>query len=183
MRVSILRRSLLVPAVAASLSGSASGQTNRIDVVTPMAPELAAYGPHAIGVRTIQVVEANRPDILNAKPGAPTPRYTRALTLEIWYPATLVAGQKPEGDYRIVTRDPAVTATIHGKAVRDAAPEKTAAAFPLVIISHGYPGNRFLLSHLAEKQFQVLVGAADGGDRAHAAEREQVERRVRQNRA
>ncbi len=145
----MLRRPLLVLAIATSLSALALGQNNRIDVVAPLAPELAAYGTHAIGVRTIQAADSNRPDILNAKAGEPTPRYVRPLTLEIWYPAILAAGQKPEGDYRIVTRDPAVMATIHGKAVRDAAPEKTA-AFPLVIISHGYPGNRFLLSHLAE---------------------------------
>jgi len=50
----------------------------------------------------------------------------------------------------VITRDPSVTAVLHGKAVRDAAPETASAAFPLVIISHGYPGNRFLMSHLAE---------------------------------
>ena len=43
---------------------------------------------------------------------------------------------------------PAVSATLHGQAVRDAQPVK--GAFPLVIISHGYPGNRYLLSHLGE---------------------------------
>jgi predicted dienelactone hydrolase len=34
--------------------------------------------------------------------------------------------------------------------VRDAVPAATAGAFPLVIISHGYPGNRYLMSHLGE---------------------------------
>ena len=37
-----------------------------------------------------------------------------------------------------------------GRAVRDAQPESTPTPYPLVIISHGYPGNRFLLSHLGE---------------------------------
>jgi len=41
-------------------------------------------------------------------------------------------------------------ATLHGRAVRDAVPLPAATAYPLVIISHGYPGNRFLMSHLAE---------------------------------
>lgn len=41
-------------------------------------------------------------------------------------------------------------ATLTGKAVRDAAVVTTDGSFPLVIISHGYPGNRFLMSHLAE---------------------------------
>src|SRR4029077_342493 len=47
-------------------------------------------------------------------------------------------------------RDPAITATLHGQAVRDAAPLTTEAPFPVVIISHGYPGNRYLMSHLGE---------------------------------
>jgi predicted dienelactone hydrolase len=127
-----------------------SAQHNRIDIVGPTAPELAPYGPHNIGVRTIQVTDKNRPDILNIKPGGPIVRYDRTLTLEVWYPATLAAGQKPGGEYRIITRDPAITATIFGKAVRDAAPSKAASRYPLVIISHGYPGNRFLMSHIGE---------------------------------
>jgi predicted dienelactone hydrolase len=125
-----------------------SAQHNRIDTVSPSAPELAAYGSHAIGVRTIQVTDRNRPDILNTKEGGPVARYDRSLTLEVWYPAALSPGQKPGGEYRVITRDPAVSATLHGQAVRDAALAK--GPFPLVLISHGYPGNRFLMSHIAE---------------------------------
>jgi predicted dienelactone hydrolase len=125
-----------------------AAQQNRIDTITPSAPELSPYGPNDIGVRTIQVTDKNRPDILNIKEGGPTVRYDRTLTLEVWYPATLAAGQKAGGEYRVITRDPAIMATIYGKAVRDAAPQKS--TFPLVIISHGYPGNRFLMSHIGE---------------------------------
>jgi len=147
-----MTRRLLPPSVFVVLLVSATyAQDNRIDVVAPMAPELAAYGALDIGVRTIQATDKGRPDILNIKPGAATVRYDRTLTLEVWYPARLVAGQKPGGDYRVITRDPAVMATLHGKAVRDAAPLSPASgAYPLIVISHGYPGNRFLLSHLAE---------------------------------
>ena len=102
-----------------------------------------------IGVRTIQVTDKNRPDILNIKEGGPIVRYDRTLTLEVWYPATLAAGQKPGGEYRVITRDPAVMATLYGKAVRDAQ-AKSGSRYPLVIISHGYPGNRFLMSHMGE---------------------------------
>lgn len=123
-------------------------QQNRIDVITPAAPELAAFGPNDIGVRTVQVTDKNRPDILNIKEGGPIVRYDRTLTLEVWYPAALAPGQKAGGEYHVITRDPAVMAILHGKAVRDAAPQKS--AFPLVIISHGYPGNRFLMSHIGE---------------------------------
>ena len=37
-----------------------------------------------------------------------------------------------------------------GMAVRDAAPAGSDTAYPLVVISHGYPGNRYLMSHLGE---------------------------------
>jgi predicted dienelactone hydrolase len=49
-----------------------------------------------------------------------------------------------------MTRDGVTAVTLHGQAVRDAAPAALAGGYPLVVISHGYPGNRFLLSHLAE---------------------------------
>ncbi|MBY0493056.1 MAG: dienelactone hydrolase [Cyanobacteria bacterium] len=131
---------------------------NRIDVVTPAAPELAAFGANDVGVRTITVTDKNRPDILNIKEGGPLVRSDRTLTLEVWYPASLAPGQKPGGEYRVITRDPAVMATLYGKAVRDArvlaasgSPGSvTSAPYPLVIISHGYPGNRFLMSHIGE---------------------------------
>ena len=141
-----MRRALTLFFVAAA--AIVLGAQNRIDVVTPTAPELAAFGPHDIGVRTITVTNKNRPDILNTKEGEPTVRYDRSLTLEVWYPASLATGQKPGGEYRVITRDPAVMATLHGKAVRDAAAAK--GPYPLVIISHGYPGNRFLMSHIGE---------------------------------
>jgi predicted dienelactone hydrolase len=145
----MVRRVVIAAAVVIAVAG-VHAQDNRVDVVTPMAPELAAYGPLDIGVRTIQVTDRNRPDILNTKAGEATARYDRTLTVEVWYPAQLAPGQKPGGDYRVITRDPAVMATLHGKAVRDAVPLPAATAYPLVVISHGYPGNRFLMSHLAE---------------------------------
>ena len=123
---------------------------NRIDTITPLAPELAPYGPDAIGVRTIQVTDKNRPDVLNIKEGGPIVRYDRTLTLEVWYPATVPAGTPPTDYVNVVTRDPSITATLHGRAVRDVAPLAKAGGYPLVIISHGYPGNRFLMSHLGE---------------------------------
>mgnify|MGYP001797039168 CR=1 FL=1 len=42
----------------ATLSSSALAQSNRIDVVTPVAPELAAYGKYDIGVRTLQATHS-----------------------------------------------------------------------------------------------------------------------------
>lgn len=124
-------------------------QDNRIDAVSPVAPELAAYGPFAIGVRTLQAVDKDRPDILNTRDGSPTVRYDRPLTLEVWYPAAAAAGTNGGGEYRTTLRDGVTATTLRGRAQRDA-PPRTGEAFPLVVISHGYPGNRFLMSHLGE---------------------------------
>jgi predicted dienelactone hydrolase len=146
----MVRRVGIPLVIVLGLVATGLAQTNRIDTVTPAAPELAGYGRYAIGVRTLQATDKNRPDVLNTKEGGPTARYDRTLTLEVWYPAALAAGQKPGGDYRAITRDPAITVTLHGQAVRDAALVTGEPAFPLVIISHGYPGNRYLMSHLAE---------------------------------
>ncbi len=126
---------------------------NRVDVVTPLAPDLAAYGQFPVGVRTLQVTDANRPDILSTKEGGELVRYERTLTLEIWYPASLAPGQKPAGVgvYKgVITRDPSVVVTLRGQAMRDAPPHPQAGGYPLVIVSHGYPGDRYLLAHLTE---------------------------------
>jgi predicted dienelactone hydrolase len=145
----LVRRVLILVFACAAVAGGLA-QNNHIDTVTPLAPELASYGTYDIGVRTLQVTDRDRPDILNTRQGEATTRYDRTLTLEIWYPATLAAGQKPGGEYRAITRDPAMTVTLYGRAVRDAQVAAAGGPFPLVIISHGYPGNRFLMSHLAE---------------------------------
>jgi predicted dienelactone hydrolase len=145
-----IARALKRGLAALLLTGAASAQ-NRIDLVTPMAPDLASFGPIAVGVRTIEVTDHNRPDILNTKPGGPTARDDRTLKVEVWYPARLAPDQPQRGDYQgVITRDPAVLVTLHGRALRDAAPLPVEGGYPLVIVSHGYPGNRFLLSHLGE---------------------------------
>ena len=124
---------------------------NRIDMVTPLAPDLATFGALPIGVRTLQLTDRNRPDILSTKEGGPVARYDRTLTLEVWYPATLSPDQKPGGEYKgVITRDPAVVVTLRGQAVRDAAARPQEGGYPLVIVSHGYPGDRHLLAHLGE---------------------------------
>lgn len=122
---------------------------NRIDVIRPDAPELAAFGVFDIGVQTIKLINPDQLDIVNATDGI-IPSYDRPLTLEVWYPATLEEGQAPGGEYAVVARDPTLTVTLRGTAVRDAAVNLAQGPYPLIIISHGYPGNRFLLSHLGE---------------------------------
>lgn len=140
----------LLGVLAACVSISALAQTNRIDIVRHDAPELARFGQYDIGVRTIVLTDPGRPDILNTAQGVETAFYDRSLTVEVWYPALLAENQQPGGEYTTTTRNPAITATLHGRAVRDAAALASAGAMPLVIISHGYPGNRYLMSHLGE---------------------------------
>jgi predicted dienelactone hydrolase len=148
VQLSPIARTLAGALAAAALAVSLTAEQNRIDVVAPSAPELAAHGPNPVGVQTLRAVDPGRPDILRTRPGERTVRGDRSLTLEVWYPAALSSGQTTGGEYRAVTRDPKIAATLRGLAVRAAAP--AAGPFPLVIISHGYPGNRYLMSHLGE---------------------------------
>lgn len=149
----MLQRALIASACVwglISLPGSAMAQVNRIDTIRSDAPQLAPYGSAAVGVTTRTVTNPGQQDIASFKAGAPMPVYDRALTLEVWYPALLAAGQAGGGSYRAITRDGKTEVTLHGRAVRDAAPQPAGGPYPLLIVSHGYPGNRFLLSHLAE---------------------------------
>ena len=60
---------MILVGLACVVAGPAVAQQNRVDAVTPLAPELAAYGPLAIGVRTITATDRNRVDVLNTKDG------------------------------------------------------------------------------------------------------------------
>ncbi|MCB1450076.1 MAG: dienelactone hydrolase [Nitratireductor sp.] len=122
---------------------------NRIDGMRPDAPELAPFGPLAIGVTTVELTNPDQIDVVNASDGN-LPRRDRRLVVETWYPA---AGNAFGGTYEnVILRDGRKTANLHGRAVRNAPPLRpsTGDGYPLIIISHGYPGNRFLMSHLAE---------------------------------
>jgi predicted dienelactone hydrolase len=146
----MVRRVWFLFVLCVAAVGQALAQQNRIDAVTPMAPECAAYGAMPIGVRTLTVTDRDRPDVLNGPTGAAVTRRDRTLTIEVWYPAVLTVGQSPGGEYHTVSRDPSRAVILRGKAVRDAAPTAAEGRHPLVILSHGYPGNRYLLSHLGE---------------------------------
>jgi predicted dienelactone hydrolase len=167
-------RSTMVLAAIALVAGPAWAQQNRVDTVTPMAPELAAYGPLAVGVRTITATDPNRANVLETREGGPVARDDRALTIEVWYPAALAPGQSPDGVYHTVARDPARPAELHGRAVRDASPAALPdGGYPLVVVSHGFPGNRYLLSHLAENLASkgFVVAAPDHPDSTYADQR------------
>ncbi|GHF66023.1 alpha/beta hydrolase family protein [Seohaeicola zhoushanensis] len=141
-----MRTALTGLAIAATLAAFPATAENRIDRIRPDAPELAAFGPLPIGVTTLEFTNPGQIDIVNTKDGA-QPVYDRKLTVEVWYPAA--EGTAPGGSYRALLRDGKTEVTLQGRAARDAAPA-SGATYPLIVISHGYPGNRFLMSHLGE---------------------------------
>ncbi|MGC4038287.1 MAG: dienelactone hydrolase [Chitinophagaceae bacterium] len=122
--------------------------------VLPDAPELAARGEYHVGVRTVELIHKGQIDILKSKDGK-DPVYDRPLKIEIWYPAIIPANKKEETSYEDFLGSPLdSTRPVHsfnfpGRAFRNAAPDKHA-AYPLIIVSHGYPGSRVLLSYLTE---------------------------------
>ncbi len=134
-----------------------------------MLPELAAPGPHSIGVTTLSAVNPGQADIARAVAGRPLPVYDRPLTLEVWYPADVAPGTPATPYENVLLRDGETTTTLHGRAVRDAAPT-SAGPCPLVVLSHGYPGNRFLMSHLGENLAGkgYVVAAIDHADSTYA---------------
>ena len=148
------RLAAVASAVATSATNTAQG-LNRIDLVRVDAPELAKHGEFRVGVRTLRAVNPRQLDAVStiaacADDDADSEiTYDRELVLECWYPAANDAAGSTE--YSGVLMRDATPIKLHGIAVRDAKPLGTGAGrHALIIISHGYPGNRFLLSHLAE---------------------------------
>lgn len=135
---------------------------NRVDGQSPNAPELAAYGSHSVGVRQFEFVNKDQVDVASISGSGALPRYDRPLTVEMWYPA--VDGATGDTSFTALLRDGKTEATLHGRAVRDAAAADVES--PLVVLSHGYPGNRFLMAHLAENLASkgYVVAAIDHTD-------------------
>jgi Platelet-activating factor acetylhydrolase, isoform II len=138
------------------------------------APELALCGTYRVGVRTVEITHPNQVDILHfdAQTGK-APLYNRALKVEVWYPATIPPGKKESTTYISAMpgrsenggSGPGRTFEIKGKALRDAPPLR-GSRFPLVIVSHGYPGSRTFLTYLTENLASkgYVVAAIDHTD-------------------
>ena len=127
------------------------------------APELAALGGHAVGVRSVTLVHRNQLDLtaIDPKTGIPA-RHDRSLKVEIWYPAREAAGAVPvtyEDAMESEPPAPPARFRIPGLAVRDAPAD--GGRFPLVIVAHGY-GNvpvamSWLTENLASKGYVVAA--------------------------
>lgn len=138
----------------------------------PGAPELASRGPHGVGTRTLRAIAKNRVDVMRLET-AEDPRYDRSLRIDVFYPALAVAGAPPvvyEDVLSSTEGQPKIPFSFSGRAVRDAAPDPSAGPYPLVIVTHGYPGSSvamtWLTENLASKGY--VVAAIDVTDSTHA---------------
>jgi predicted dienelactone hydrolase len=141
------------------------------------APELAYRGNYSVGVQTVEVVNHDEIDILNWTEENPNPLYDRELTLEVWYPARLEKRDKEITTYRDVLGSgagnpdrPLRPFEFSGRAARGAMVDLAGGPYPLVIVSHGYPGSRLLLTYLTENLASkgYVVVAIDHRDSTHA---------------
>jgi predicted dienelactone hydrolase len=141
------------------------------------APELAYRGDYAVGVQTVDVVNHDEIDILNWSAAEPNPLYDRELTLEVWYPARLEKHDKEITTYHDVLGSgegnpdrPLRPFEFGGRAARGAMPNLDGGPYPLVIVSHGFPGSRVLLTYLTENLASkgYVVVAIDHRDSTHA---------------
>lgn len=123
----------------------------------PDAPELSARGEHTIGVRTLNLINKDQVDILNSK-GGKDEMYDRPLTVEVWYPSAVSAVKEASVTYEEVlgtrgdTLRPLIPFSFKGRAIREAVPKMSEGAYvyPLVVVSHGYVGSRYLMTYLTE---------------------------------
>ncbi len=141
------------------LSGCCLAQVNDTSFITgdalPDAPELSSRGDFKVGVRTLELIHKNQADVLHSYRGA-DPLYDRRLKIEVWYPAIIPPGKTDLVTYHSTlglwkdSARPLIPFSFAGRALRDAAPDISSGRFPLVIVSHGYPGSRLLLTYLTE---------------------------------
>ncbi|HEX5640239.1 MAG TPA: dienelactone hydrolase, partial [Burkholderiaceae bacterium] len=134
-------------AAAAVATGTDAPSRTGID-----APELAALGKYAVGVRSVTLVHRNQLDLgaIDPQTGIPA-QHDRRLKVEIWYPAKAVASATPVTyEDTLVSEPPAPPARFRmlGLAVRDA--QADGGGFPLVIVAHGYGNVPIVMSWLTE---------------------------------
>ena len=137
----------------------------------PASPALAARGPRSVGVTTLALSHPQQIDVLASLAAGEAIRTTRTLSAEVWYPS-VHGGRTTYLDHLPPNADDGVARPFRfaGRAARDAEPDRAQGPAPLVVVSHGYPGSRVLLSwlgeNLASKGYAVL--ALDHTDSTHA---------------
>ncbi len=166
-----MRLGLFIAVCGITLSPTGSAQLQQpasiyFSVPPADAPELAHRGTYSVGVRTMGLTHPDQVDILHfdSQTGK-APLYNRPLTVEVWYPATIPPGKPESTTYISAMPGSSGTFEIKGKALRDAPPLR-GSHFPLVVVSHGYPGSRTFLTYLTENLASkgYVVAAIDHTD-------------------
>lgn len=136
----------------------------------PDAPELSARGQYTVGVQTVNLINPAQVDVLNSAKGV-DPLYDRPLTIEVWYPAITDENAQPITYNEVMgtandSLRPLIPFTFEGRAYKDAKPITTDGKFPLIVVSHGYVGSRFLMTYLTENLASkgYVVAAIDHTD-------------------
>ncbi len=120
----------------------------------PGAPELAPRGPWPIGVKTLEFVNPSQVDIVASIKAGRQIIDDRKLKVEVWYPA--VKSSAPQitryTDFLGRSDQPGTLKpfTFVGRADRDATPDRNGGPYPLIVVSHGFPGSRYIMSYLCE---------------------------------
>jgi predicted dienelactone hydrolase len=190
--ISATAASLLASCAAAGSAGAQSGAGQSGSPATtadpwlgypmpgdlrPDAPELAKRGPFKVGVRGWTVTNPDQLDMVHYSASNSDPRYDRPLPLQVWYPAVVHGHERELTTYadalgsgpNDATR-PVVPFTFPGRALRDARPDPSQGPYPLLIVSHGYPGSDVLLTNLTENLASkgYVVVAISHTDSTHA---------------
>ncbi|SNR25766.1 Alpha/beta hydrolase family protein [Maribacter sedimenticola] len=136
----------------------------------PDAPKLSARGKYKVGVQTINLVNKGQVDILNTKEGK-DPLYDRPITIEVWYPANVNPQEKTVVYNEVMgtandSLRPLTPFTFKGRAYRNAKPLTDQGNYPLIVVSHGYVGSRYLMTYLTENLASkgYIVAAIDHTD-------------------
>jgi predicted dienelactone hydrolase len=127
------------------------------------APELAHLGRHAVGVKTLHLIQHGQIDVLAFDPAkGSAPPADRALSVDLWYPASPAPGAvRAVYTASLPSEPPAPPAqfSVPGIAVRNAPP--SGSGYPLVIVSHGYSNDpdamTWLTENLASKGYVVAA--------------------------
>jgi predicted dienelactone hydrolase len=132
------------------------------------APELAALGPHPVGVGSLTLEPDSVVDVLAFDPATgPAPPDPRMLVVEIWYPAAAGSCTKQHthvGEFPAEPPAPPKYFIIQSLACGNA--KAADGRFPLVIVSHGYSNDPFALAWLTENLASkgYVVAAIRHGD-------------------
>jgi len=144
----LLRYSVLLMIVFGAFTALAQEDDFVYGDLTPDAPQLATRGEYGVGVQTLNLVNPDQVDILNEAV------YDRPITVDVWYPAVIGEGEAEMTSYTSqlgrADQNDVEDFSFMGRALRDATPDNASAPYPLVIVSHGYPGSRYMMTYLTE---------------------------------